>query len=173
MNPYCALARQALKTYLETGRILAPPSDLPAEILDRKAGVFVTLEKGEELRGCIGTFLPASENIAEEIIRNSIAAGTEDNRFLPVQINEIDLLSITVSILSRPEEVAGLEDLDPRRYGVIVESPKTKRRGLLLPDLPGINTPDKQVEICMQKGGIAPVERKLNLYRFTVIKYKE
>ncbi len=172
MNPYSALAREALKTYLETGEISKPPPDLPKEMVAKKAGVFVTIERGEELRGCIGTFLPVYSNIVKEIIKNAIAAGTRDNRFLPITISEIPDLSFTVSILSEPKKVEGLEDLDPKKYGVIVKGESTNRRGLLLPDLPGINTPDKQVTICLQKGGINPEEEKISFYRFTVKKHR-
>jgi len=173
MNPYSALAREALKIYLETKKTIKPSSDLPEEMLTEKAGVFVTIESGEELRGCIGTFLPAYNNIAEEIIKNAIAAGTQDHRFLQVNISEISDLSFTVSILSDPEKVKDLEDLDPKKYGVIVKGESTNRRGLLLPDLPGVNTPDKQVAICLQKGGINPEEEKISFYRFTVKKYRD
>lgn len=173
MYPYSRLARQALQIYLEEGRVMKVTSDLPPALLSRKAGVFVTIEKRGSLRGCIGTFLPAYDSIAEEIIHNSIAAGTQDYRFPPVPLSEMDALRFTVSVLTKPELVRGLEDLDPRKYGVIVEAPRTKRKGLLLPDLEGINTPDKQVEICMQKGGIDPQEKKLKLYRFTVVKHRD
>jgi len=172
MNPYTALARKALRTYLESKKTVEPPQDLPKEMLEEKAGVFVTLEKDEELRGCIGTFLPAYNNIAEEVIKNAIAAGTRDNRFLPVIVSEIPKLSFTVSILSKPEQVEGLEDLDPKKYGVIVKGESTNRRGLLLPDLSGVDTPDKQVAICLQKGGINSEEEKVSFYRFTVKKYR-
>lgn len=173
MNPYSALAKRALQHHLETGAILTPPQDLPAAMLKKRAGVFVTIEKGEELRGCIGTFLPVCSNLAQEIIRNSIAAGTQDYRFSPVQREELDLLSFTVSLLSTPEKVDSLDDFDTRKYGMIMESPLTKRRGLLLPNLPGVNTPDQQIEICRQKGGIGPDTEEITLYRFTVIKYQD
>jgi len=172
MNPYSRLAKQALKTYLEKGEIIKPLGKLPRKMLKEKSGVFVTLEKGKELRGCIGTSLPVYQNIAEEIIYNSIAAGSQDYRFLPVTLKEIDDLSFTVSLLSQPEKVKGLEDLDPRKYGVIVECEETGRRGLLLPALEGINTPDKQIAICLEKGGIDPrTSKKISLYRFTVQKF--
>ncbi len=171
MNPYSVLATKALKIYLETRRVMETPADLPKEMQERKAGVFVTIERGQELCGCIGTFLPIYANIAEEIIHNAIAAGTEDNRFFPVKLADIENLNFTVSILSPPEEVAGLDDLDPKKYGVIVKGEDTCRRGLLLPDLPGINTAEKQVMICLEKGGINPETEKVSLYRFTVEKY--
>lgn len=173
MSPYCQLAKKALKTYLETGKIITPPEDLALEMLEKKAGVFVTLEKDKELRGCIGTFLPVYKNIAEEIIHNAIAAGIQDNRFLPVGLEEIDNLNFTVSLLSPPEKVLLLDDLDPKRYGVIVQGNKTGRRGLLLPDLPGVDTSDKQVIICLEKGGINPNGEGISLYRFTVKKYTD
>ncbi|MFA4880005.1 MAG: AmmeMemoRadiSam system protein A [Candidatus Doudnabacteria bacterium] len=171
MNPYSSLAKQALKIYLETGKIMKARKSMPRAMLEQKSGVFVTIEKGEELRGCIGTFLPVYANITEEIIHNAIAAGTEDNRFVPVNLSEIAELTFTVSLLSAPAKVQELEDLDPKKYGVIVRGEKTGRRGLLLPDLPGINTAEKQVMICLEKGGIDPQAEKVSLYRFTVQKY--
>lgn len=174
MNPYSSLAQKALKSYLETRQIIELPENLPEEMLIKQAGIFVTLEKGKELRGCIGTFLPVYNNIASEIIHNAIAAGIQDYRFLPVTSEEIPDLSFSVSILSKPEKVRGPEDLDPKKYGVIVHCEETGQRGLLLPDLEGVDTPEKQIAICLEKGGIDPTRsKKISLYRFTVKKYTD
>src|SRR5690606_37197305 len=139
--------------------------DLPKSMLTQRAGVFVTIKKRGQLRGCIGTFLPTKKNIAEEIQRNAISAGCEDPRFTPVREDELDELVYSVDILSKPEPVNSLDQLDPKRYGIIVS--KGFRRGLLLPNLEGVNTVEEQLNIALQKAGISPRE-KYNIERFDV-----
>lgn len=143
------------------------PADLPPELSGR-AGVFVSLKKQGQLRGCIGTFLPTQSNIAAEIIHNAIGAGTGDPRFWPANPEEVAELTVSVDVLSEPEKINSLKDLDPRRYGVIVA--KEQRRGLLLPDLEGVDTVEEQVAIARQKAGIRP-EDPVELYRFYVTRY--
>ena len=137
--------------------------------MKEKAGVFVCIKKYGELRGCIGTFEPTQENVAKEIVANAISTATRDPRFPPVSTNELKLLDYTVDVLTKPEPVSGKDQLDPRRYGVIVQA--GRRKGLLLPDLEGVDTVDYQIDICRQKGGIAPDE-PVKLYRFEVKRYK-
>src|SRR5207302_8814623 len=118
-----------------------------------RAAVFVSLHlKDGSLRGCIGTVQPVEENRAREIIRNAISAATRDPRFLPVRPDELALLDYSVDVLSAPEPIASIHQLDPKRFGVIVE--KGWRRGLLLPDIEGVKTPELQVTIALDKGGI-------------------
>lgn len=162
-----ALARRSLEHYLTGGKYLAAPADLPAEMAGR-AGVFVSLKKRGQLRGCIGTFGPTQPTIAGEIIRNAVSAGTEDPRFQPVAAGELPELDISVDILSAPERADSLDELDPKKYGVIVR--RGGRSGLLLPDLAGVDTVEEQVAIAMQKAGIASNE-EIELYRFTVTRY--
>lgn len=162
-----ALARQSLGYYLEKHKVLPSPADLPAE-LKGKAGVFVSLKKRGDLRGCIGTFGPTQPSIGEEIIQNAVSAGTQDPRFNPVEAAELPELTISVDILSEPERVDSLSELDPKRYGVIVRH--GRRSGLLLPDLEGVDRVEEQVAIAMQKAGISPQE-EIELYRFSVIRY--
>ncbi len=126
------------------------------------------LKKRGQLRGCIGTFAPTQPNIAAEIIQNAVSAGTQDPRFPPVEPAELPELDISVDILSEPERVDGLADLDPKRYGVIVR--RGRRSGLLLPDLEGVDRVEEQVAIAMQKAGISPAE-EIELYRFSVTRY--
>jgi len=114
-------------------------------------------------------FLPTTENVATEIIRNAIAAATEDPRFPPLGPQELEELDISVDVLSQPEPVEGLEELDPKKYGVIVES--GWKRGLLLPDLEGVDTVEQQLSIAMAKAGITPDE-PVKIYRFRVERYK-
>ncbi len=181
MNPYVLLAKQAIENYIKEGKIISLPDDLPkefsrselAELLTRKAGTFITIEKNRNLRGCIGTYLPTKENIAKEIIYNAVAAATEDYRFGPVQKEELPYLSYTVYILSEPELVKDIKELNPKKYGIIIKTVGylPVKTGLLLPDLEGINTPEQQISIACQKGGINPKEEKILIYRFKTEKY--
>ena len=161
------LARQSLEHYLARRETLPPPAELSPEVAG-KAGVFVSLKKHGELRGCIGTFAPTQPTIAAEIIQNAVSAGTQDPRFAPLEANELSELTISVDILSEPERVDGLAELDPKRYGVIVRY--GRRSGLLLPDLEGVDRVEEQVAIAMQKAGISPQE-EIELYRFSVTRY--
>ena len=161
------LARQSLEHYLARGGYLAAPEDPPAE-LRGQAGAFVSLKKRGQLRGCIGTFGPTQPTIAAEIIQNAVSAGTQDPRFPPVTTAELPEIDVSVDILSTPERVNSLDDLDPQRYGVIVRH--GRRSGLLLPDLEGVDTVAEQVGIAMQKAGIRP-EEEIELYRFSVTRY--
>jgi len=167
-SPHAKLARLAIEEYIRRGRVIDIPSDIPSELLEKRAGVFVTLHKHGNLRGCIGTFIPTQENIAQEIIRNAIASATEDPRFPPVREEELDEIEISVDVLSEPEEVEDISTLDPKKYGIIVES--GFKRGLLLPDIEGVDTVEAQIEIAKRKAGIYPGE-PIKLYRFTVTRY--
>ena len=169
VDPYVALARRAIEEYVRRGRVIEPPPDLSEELVSRRAGAFVSLKKRGELRGCIGTFLPTEPNLAREIIKNAIHSATQDPRFPPVRPEELPQLAISVDVLSAPEP-ASVEELDPKRYGVIVEA--GWRRGLLLPDLPGVDTVEEQLRIAKLKAGIAPDE-PCQIYRFTVERHQE
>lgn len=165
-HPLVKLARRTIEAWVREGKATVPPPG--GEGSDRRAGVFVSLKKGGELRGCIGTFLPTAPSVADEVIRNAVAAATEDPRFDPVEPEELDSLEVSVDELSPPEAVEGLSGLDPRRFGVIVEA--RGRRGLLLPDLEGVDTAEQQVAIAARKAGIPPGEQ-VRLYRFTVVRH--
>ncbi|MGE5528513.1 MAG: AmmeMemoRadiSam system protein A [Patescibacteria group bacterium] len=165
-SPYVRLARETVEAYV---RGVEPPSDgtrIPDA--DRRAGVFVSIKKHGELRGCIGTIAPTRRNIAEEIRANAIAASTQDPRFEPVSPGELPDLVYSVDVLGEAEPVAGLEELDPRRYGVIVR--RGGRQGLLLPDLEGVDTAAEQVAIARRKAGIGPDEA-VELLRFEVVRH--
>jgi AmmeMemoRadiSam system protein A len=165
------LARKTVESYVQDGRIIDPPQELTPEMQGR-AGVFVSLhqKRGNQdiLRGCIGTIEPSKANVALEVIHNAISAATRDPRFPPVRPNELDSLDIKVDVLTEPEPVKSPDELDPRRYGVIVRS--GWRRGLLLPDLEGVDTVEYQVEIARNKAGIGSDE-PFELYRFEVKRY--
>ncbi len=173
---YVKLARRTIEEYVLAGerdlykRVL-PDEYLPEE-LQKRAGAFVSIKKKGELRGCIGTIQATRPNLAEEIISNAISAASRDHRFPPISQEELAELEISVDILEEPEKVSDLSELDPLNYGVIVE--KGFRRGLLLPDLEGVDTVEKQVRIALQKAGLSPFTdlREVNLYRFKVNRYK-
>jgi len=161
------LARETVESFIARGEI-PHTKNIPPE-MKSKAGVFVSLHKGNELRGCIGTIEPGEDNIAQEIIRNAVHSATRDPRFNPVTADELPQLEYTVDILTEPEPVNGEKELDPKKYGVIVEA--GWRRGLLLPDLEGVDTVKRQLEICRMKAGIGS-EEPVKLYRFEVKRYK-
>jgi AmmeMemoRadiSam system protein A len=167
MHPLVRLARRTVETFVSKGKVVRPKR-LTTEMKER-AGVFVSIHKLGELRGCIGTFEPQHTNVAEEIVANAISSATRDPRFLPVTKDELKYLDYSIDVLTRPEPVAGTEQLDPKRYGVIVEA--GWRKGLLLPDLEGVNTVEEQINICRLKAGIDPDE-PVRLYRFEVKRYK-
>ena len=166
MHPLVRLAKDTVENYIQNG-IIPKVIELSPEMRER-AGVFVCLKKWGQLRGCIGTFDPCCANVAEETISNAISSASKDPRFKPVTAQELPDLSYSVDVLTRPEPVKGPEGLDPKRYGVIVEA--GMRRGLLLPDLEGVDTAEQQIEICRMKAGISPDE-PVKLYRFEVKRY--
>ena len=168
-DAYIRLARQSLETALKTGKPLKRPDGLPEDMVNRRAGVFVSLKKNGRLRGCIGTIFATEACIADEIIRNAISAGTGDPRFDPVEAGELPELVYSVDVLGDTEPVSSEDELNAKRYGVIVT--KGYRRGLLLPNLDGVNTPQQQISIALQKAGISPDE-KYALERFEVVRHK-
>ena len=165
---YVRLARETVERYVSTGKRIDVPEYLPEEALSRKAGTFVSLKKFGQLRGCIGTISATEENIAKEIIQNAISASTRDPRFPPVSSSELKDLVYSVDVLGETEDIDSLEELDVKKYGVIVSS--GYRRGLLLPNLEGIDTVEEQVSIAMQKAGIREGE-KIKLQRFEVVRH--
>ena len=168
MHPLVQLARSTIETYVNEGRAISPPENLTPE-MKQKAGVFVSLHRFGELRGCIGTFEPTRPNVAGEIISNAISSATRDPRFPPVAPEELADLEYSVDVLTKPKPVKSKKELDARKYGVIVES--GFRKGLLLPDLEGVDTVDQQIDICRMKAGIDPGE-PVHLYKFEVKRYK-
>jgi AmmeMemoRadiSam system protein A len=164
-SAHVRLARAAIEEYVRHGRMIDVPSDAPDELKSTCAGAFVCLKMHGGLRGCIGTIEPVCRSLAEEIIENAVSAAARDPRFLPVEIDELDALEISVDVLLTPEPIDGLEHLDPKRFGVIVEN--GSRRGLLLPDLDGVDTAEQQVDIARHKAFIGNSE-PVKLYRFAV-----
>jgi len=167
VHPLVRLAKRTVESYVRRGKV-AQVKRLTPE-MKPKAGVFVSIHKGGELRGCIGTIEPQRNNIAEEIIVNAISSARRDPRFYPVTADELGELDYSVDVLTEPRPVRSRRQLDARRYGVIVEA--GSRKGLLLPDLEGVESAEEQIGICRQKAGIAPDE-PVKLYRFEVERYK-
>jgi AmmeMemoRadiSam system protein A/AmmeMemoRadiSam system protein B len=167
-----ALARLAVETFVREKRVIEKPSTLKDSMLEQRAACFVSIKTDDgDLRGCIGTIEPVKETLCEELIANAVSSATRDPRFLPVAKDELSHLRYSVDVLSTPEP-AKFEELDPKVYGVIVEDQAGTRRGLLLPDLQGIETAGQQVEIAARKAGIAP-DTPLKFYRFRVERFRE
>ncbi len=161
-----ALARRAIESYVRERAVVKPP--LPAGGELRRAGTFVSLHMPDgTLRGCMGTTEPQTGSVEEEIVANAITAATHDPRFYAVTPQELSSLDISVDVLGPAEEVRGLEDMDPKRYGMIVRT-LDGRRALLLPDLEGVDTAEQQLRITCRKGSIDPDSDRYQLYRFEV-----
>ena len=168
-DPWVRLARMSLETFVKTGKRLEQlPDDLPAEMTGQAAGAFVSLHAHGQLRGCIGTTGPTTESVAWEIVQNAISACSRDPRFPPVTVAELEGLEYSVDVLGQPEPIASSVELDVKKYGVIVSC--GSRRGLLLPDLEGVDTVEQQIDIARQKGGISSRER-YTLERFKVVRH--
>ncbi len=168
-DAYVRLARQTIEAYVGERKQISIPKDLPEEMYESRAGVFVSLKEEGRLRGCIGTIAPVQKNIAEEIIANAISASTKDPRFHPVQPDELDKLVYSVDVLGTPEAITSPDELDVKRYGVIVT--KGRKRGLLLPNLDGVDTVEDQITIAKQKAGISTYDDDVQLERFEVVRH--
>jgi AmmeMemoRadiSam system protein A len=171
-HPLVDLARRAIESLVRDGRRIEPPETLTPEMRQR-AGAFVTIRRGGQLRGCIGTIEPVCDNVADEVIRNAVSAATRDPRFPPIRPAELADLEVKVDVLGKPEPVNSLDELDPKRYGLIVQSVNQPwKRGLLLPDLEGIDTAEKQVYWTRHhKAGINDPDEAVQMFRFEVIRY--
>lgn len=169
-DAYVRLARASLESCMRDGVRLDVPRDLPMELTERRAGAFVSLKKDGRLRGCIGTISPARASLAEEIMANALSAGLHDPRFPPVRVEELPELVYDVDVLGEPEPVTDRSKLDPSRYGVIVSAPDG-RRGLLLPNLDGVDTVAEQLRIAARKGGVSLAEEGVRIERFEVVRH--
>jgi AmmeMemoRadiSam system protein A len=163
------LAEYSIENFVKTGKIANLPENLSENLTEKRAGVFVSLKKHGQLRGCIGTISPVTKSVAEEILRNAVSACSQDPRFEPVAENELSELVCSVDVLSEPEPIPSSDMLDVKRYGVIVTS--GYKRGLLLPNLDGVDTVEEQLRIAAQKAGIGAGEN-FSLERFEVVRYK-
>jgi AmmeMemoRadiSam system protein A len=171
MNPYVKLASDVVAQYVRTKNSqYMLPAYVTEEMQRRRAGTFVSIHtKDGALRGCIGTIGPTQPSLAMEIVANAISAATRDPRFTPIAVAELGNLEISVDVLTEPEKISSVSELNPKKYGVIVE--KGKQRGLLLPDLEGIDTVEEQLQIAMRKAGILEGPYGCTLYRFQVVRH--
>lgn len=169
IDPHVKLARLSVEMFVNERRVAEIPADTPAELLEQRAGAFVSLHSHGQLRGCIGTISAVCANLAEEIIQNGISACSRDFRFNPVRPDELDYLEYSVDVLGAAEAIESADQLNPARYGVIVT--KGWQRGLLLPNLEGIDTVAEQVAIAKRKAGIAVDDDDVQLERFEVVRH--
>ena len=169
-DEYVRLAKEALYAFIADGAVLNIPDWTPEKMLTGRAGVFVSLKKYGNLRGCIGTISPTCKNIAEEIVQNAISSCSRDPRFDPVSVDEMENLEVSVDVLSEAEPVSSIEELNVKRYGVIVS--KGLRRGLLLPNLEGVDTVEAQLTIALQKAGIHEASG-YSIERFEVVRHED
>ncbi len=184
------LAKKAVEHYLKTGQLMPVPDNTPPELLKKRLGAFVSIMQKPDkktkpiLRGCIGTYLPTKVNIAEEIIGNAVAAAKDDYRFEPIRPAELDSLSYVVYIIHDPHQISDLNQLNPKKFGLLVKTtpftyPNQKppdgnqpfKSGLLLPGLDDVENANQQFTLACRKAGINPAKEKVYLYRFTVEKY--
>ena len=168
-DPYVKLARASVEHYILHHKKMPLPQDLPSELTRRRAGAFVSIHEHGRLRGCIGTIAPVQDSLAQEIIDNAVSASTRDPRFDPIRADELAWLEISVDVLGDPEPISSPKELDVKRYGVIVT--KGRKRGLLLPDLDGVDTVEQQISIAKSKAGIAEWDRNVQLQRFEVVRH--
>lgn len=166
---YVQLARETLEHYVRYDRLMPLPEGLPTEMTETSAGAFVSIKKHGALRGCIGTIIATQDSVAKEIMYNAISSGTKDPRFPAVTTEELSDLVYSVDILAPSEPVTDRKVLDCKKYGVIVS--KGHRRGLLLPNLEGVETVEEQIEIACRKAGIDP-QGTFTLERFEVIRHQ-
>ncbi len=168
-HPYVKWAIEVIENYIKHNKIIEPHEGLSKELFERRTGAFVTLHKLDgSLRGCIGTIMPVRENLALEIRDNAIAAATRDPRFDPVSPEELNSIVVNVDVLSPFEPVNSITELDPKKYGVIVQ--KGWKRGLLLPDIEGVDTVEEQIRIAKIKAGI--FDDNFEIFKFTVERYR-
>jgi AmmeMemoRadiSam system protein A len=163
------VAREAIEAFVTSHRVVSSTPLLPAPLLQERSGVFVSIHEYGELRGCIGTTEPTQANVAEEIIANAIAASSEDPRFTPIEAWELPYLDLSVDVLSPSEKIPDKSQLDVKKYGVIVEH--GNHRGLLLPNLEGVDSVDQQIAIAKRKAGLDE-DANVTLYRFEVVRHQ-
>jgi AmmeMemoRadiSam system protein A len=167
LHPVVKLAKDTVENYIRHGKVIRP--EQLSDEMKEKAGVFVSIKKHGNLRGCIGTFEATQKNVAEEIIHNAISSATQDPRFPPVRASELDELEYSIDILTPPKPVADTTKLDVKKHGIIVQC--GWQRGLLLPDLEGVDTLQQQIDICRMKAGIQP-DDPVEIFSFEVRRYK-
>lgn len=167
-DAYVQLARRTIEAYVRTGEMIPVPEGLPEEMYRKRAGVFVSIKEEGRLRGCIGTIQAAQPSLVQEIIENAVSACSRDPRFPAIGRDELDKLSISVDVLGDTEKISSAEELDVKRYGVVVT--RGYKRGLLLPNLDGVDTVEEQIAIAKRKAGIGENDG-VKLERFEVVRH--
>ena len=170
-HPLVRLALEAIQAFVLEQRTIDPPESLFTEVptARERAGAFVCLKLGGQLRGCIGTTEPTQATLATEVIQSAIGAATRDPRFPAIYHAELEELAVSVDVLGVPERILDFSELDHRRYGVIVQS--GTRHGVLLPDIEGIDSVADQVAQVLNKAGVDPGEGA-QYFRFVVTRYR-
>lgn len=168
-DKYVSLARNAIETYISTGKKLKMPSNLPPEMLEGQKGVFITIKEKGALRGCLGSAKGLTRNVANEIVTNAMKAATEDPRFNPIKKEDLDFITIHVSVITNLMEVKSVTDLNPEVYGLVVEN--DGKHATLLPGLSTVHTSAEQLALAKRKAGIMQ-DDKCRLYRFTIDKHE-
>ncbi len=137
-----------------------------------RLGCFVSFYINDNLRGCIGTIEPIFDNLILEVINNSISSAFRDPRFKPISLKEYPYLSTKIDFIINIEKINDLSKLDPKKYGIIVK--KGNKKGVLLPDIPTVDTIEMQLEITFNKAGLKYTKENLfkenEIYRFEVIR---
>jgi AMMECR1 domain-containing protein/aromatic ring-opening dioxygenase LigB subunit len=158
------VANDALDAWL-TGRDRAVYVDVDATDV---TGVFVTWRHHGELRGCIGTLALEGAAVDHVVAEYAVAAASRDARFAPVaSVDEARWIKPEISLLQASLPVHDLRDLDPKVWGIEVS--RGQRRGVLLPDLDGVETVTEQLHNAKSKAGIA-VDEDCAIRRFRVHK---
>lgn len=172
MNKHIELAKSAVESFIKDKKTIRPDKNKHYDLLKERKGVFVSIMSKEgQLRGCIGTYLPTKDNVAEEIIENAISAATRDGRFLKIKEDDLPNLKYSIYLLEKPRPITDISKLNPKKYGILLKT-DLKKSALLLPNLPGINSPEEQFSIACQKGGINPDIEKIDIYLFEAKKYE-
>ena len=168
-DEYVKLARRAVEELILKDKKYEITEDIPKELLNRKAGVFVTIKTGRQLRGCVGTLTAEKENIAEEIIQNAMNSAGNDPRYAHIEKDELDRMEITVDVIGEFEEIFTDDMLDVHKYGVCIT--KGRKKGFLLPNQTGLETTEQQVTIAKQSAGLRPRD-KAKMERFEVVRHQ-
>jgi hypothetical protein len=178
------LARQTVTEYLKTGKILQLPKDVSDNLME-KTGVFVTLNifkhNQKMLRGCIGLPYPTTA-LTLAIIEAAVSSATQDPRFPPVKLGELDHIVFEVSVLTPPELVVAEKPSDyPTKIvvgqdGLILDY--RYHKGLLLPQVPVELNWDPEEFLCQTavKAGLSPdawLLKDTKIYKFQAIIFEE
>lgn len=173
LHPYVMLARTTVVRHLRDEIPVTSGFEVCTDgaLWESERACFVSIKtKDGELRGCIGTISPMLGSLDREIIANAISAATRDPRFSSMTAEELEDVVFSVDVLSAPEPVTDLSELDPKKWGVIVSN--GGRKGVLLPDLDGVETVRRQLSIAAEKAGITDMYN-LIVERFSVDRYGE